>query len=325
MAMYNDIYIRDSRWDDGTYPSTQRESSPDIIPKPNPIDPSQVENYLKTTYGENPGDNIELGQSNYIYMRAKNLSPQHSSATLYLYFAPSSTFIYPNLWKNNPVGLVQVESDSGQIAPGIEPIIWLPPSSIDTHYCFIGRVSTADHPDPIPDFSTWNEFWNWLSSDPAVALRNLAFVNNIPDTGTEWHLDLLNPDPTTHTHVIQAVCTGCPVGSTLQIYCPATTPDPIINTTQTINNPTLQNIYATSSLPANFSDNLVIRFTPNGSSAGAVITIKQYVAPNSTDGLMFADAKSVKRTFGNHEAGHPALKGVQPLVYLGCFTYKVES
>jgi len=324
MAMYNDLMVRDSLSDTGQVPyQNYNEWCPDIIPKVQPLPPGTALQTLIDTYSSDIGENLEKGQINYIYLRAKNLASTLQSGSINLYYTDESTFIFPRQWKDNKIGTINVSSQPNAVAANAEPLMWTPPPERQDGYCLIAQVVTDNHPNPIPDFDTSDEWWAWVHGNAAIANRNVKLVDNIPDTGTQWKLQLLNPDPVAHTHAIEAECHNCPIGSTVSIFCPSTLPSPQIDVTQTIRNSTLANVVAMSDLPANFLDDFVVSFQPPGDKKpiGATIIIKQYTSPLQADVNMMKDAVHAEKLLkGNVPVG---MNNDLPLVYLGCFTYDI--
>jgi hypothetical protein len=265
MNKYDDVFIRDDINDQGFIPSKFGGSkSPDIIVRTTPVAADKVQTMFgAATYGqEGLGQNLEKGQYNYIYVRAKNLYSAATTATCNLYYAPNNTFNHPEVWRNNLAGTADLGSiPAGGVLAAAQPIQWLPPDGI-SNFCLIGQIVTSRHPNTIPSsFDGLNGWYGWASNNPAVAYHNLRVVNEIPHLGLEERKPLLNPDPNHRLRVIQVKCKKCPVGSRVRIYSPSdkVTPPLLVDTkTKTEND----QIPGSTTLPPNFESTFTVTFQP---------------------------------------------------------------
>lgn len=278
-------FVRDSLQDQGATPNWGAlNSSPDIIPQQSPCDPGKVQQiYGSASYGQDLGQNVEIGQTNYMYMRAKNPTGAAQTVNIASYWSQPGMLIQPRNWKSNLIGASQqmsVPANSVLAAP--MPALWTP-AQLPTggHYCLILTLSWSGLP-PIPDtFPTIDAWWTYCRQNNTLAQRNIEIVDTKPNNRVERWLDLLNPDPQPRLHTIEAVC-QVPQGSTVALYCPSPSLNPPINVS---GQPTPQNpyVYANSNFPANFQGTLQVIFQPPGSSPPGQynITIQQFSQINS--------------------------------------------
>jgi len=321
MAKYEDIFIRDSLSDQGTVPYPPGyEMCPDLIPKVSPISAGEVPTKLTSTYSEDIGENLEEGQLNYIYLRAKNLSGEARTGTITLYYCTEATYLHSSMWVNNVIGSKPISGAAGAVLYCPQPFEWTPPSG-EGGYCLVGVVSTPQHPNTVPTMDTVNQWWAWVQGTAGVANRNVHLVNNIPNTGSQWMLQLANPDTAAHLQVVQVTGTGIPSGSTASIYCSSPDAQPPINTGMQQFGETSP-VIASSVLPAGFSERMVISFQPPGAfPTGAHVIVKQYVAPNDADDALLADARPAHLVLGVDDLTDTGLDDSTQLNYLGCYTY----
>jgi hypothetical protein len=284
-------FVRDSLADNGSTPNNGALNvSPDIIPQLVPANPGQVQALFGTaTYGQDiaqqEGINIKKGQSNYIYMRAKNPTGSAALVQLSLYWSMASTLQLPATWISQQIAQSQqftIPANSVMAAP--EPFIWSPLQlPAQGHYCLISQVTWSGHPGitSATTFPNVNAWWQYCRDNNTVAQRNIEVVNPQPGTRTEWNLDLLGGDPTPVLHTLLATC-NVPAGSTVALFCPSAQLNPPISTgpvtiTGTNNN---QNVIAASMYPANFQGTLQVIFqSPATVQPGAYsIVLTQYAA-----------------------------------------------
>ncbi|MEO5564588.1 MAG: hypothetical protein ABIR18_14170, partial [Chitinophagaceae bacterium] len=122
-------FVRDSLNDDGSTPNYgSLNSSPDIIPRQNSVNPSQVQQLFgAATYNQDTGQQIEYGQSNYIYLRANNPTNAAVNASISVYWSRPSTLQYPSQWQQNIIGTSQpLTIPANTVLAAAQPAIWTP-------------------------------------------------------------------------------------------------------------------------------------------------------------------------------------------------------
>ncbi len=189
MAKYDGIYIRNTIYDEGEIPATDKKvtASPDIICLQN-----QILNWkdAKETY---MSDNLCLpvvqDNINNIYFRARNISAQPQKAKIKGYYAPLNILYNPPKWK--PLLLASGESEvdliwsngSTEIPPGEIAIVhkaFLLRSveNPNMHHCLFGLCQNVDGSwTSLPEKFDGNaELWAFLREHPQMANRNISIV-----------------------------------------------------------------------------------------------------------------------------------------------------
>jgi|GEM_PF-3746067 len=285
-------FVRDTLGDDGSLPNTGGlNGSPDIIPRQSPADPRQVQQLFgQTTYLSDSGQQIEYGQSNYVYLRAKNPTSSSQQVTLSVYWARPSTLQYPSVWQQNIIGAPQTLTIPAQsVLAASEPCIWTPLQlPAPGHYCLITELAYPGQP-PVPSsFPSLDAWWNYCRGQNTIAQRNIDVINDQGDNIVDRWLDLINPTQDTQTmHLIQAVC-NVPKNSIVSLFSPSSLLSPPINTGPIVINGTNNSqVVSTSNVlfPANFQGTLEMKFVPpSGAAPGQYsITLQQFI----TDGATF--------------------------------------
>jgi hypothetical protein len=187
MSTYSGMLIRDTFGDNGATPSSGNLwMSPDIIPNQN--DALSWSGVSGTYNGPALAKPIITNETNWIFVRAKNIMPSAGTATVSLYESEASVFLYPAKWQQfstptlvnlvNPTASTPSAIPPGALAWGQQAfVLQNVPSS--GHYCLIAVVNNGGQTFPIPSsFSQGNAgFVQWVSDSPNVAWRNLSVVN----------------------------------------------------------------------------------------------------------------------------------------------------
>ncbi|MCD5362742.1 hypothetical protein [Chromobacterium aquaticum] len=205
---WNDILIRKALNDTGITPYTGGTwtNSPDIIPNGISVEPHPQQAFGAKTYNADVGKPTIFMQQNYFYVRGKNLSSGADSGKIYLYYCPQNLFLFPSLWSKNQLktssnqDYVQVvANDVNEVTVTPEPFTFLPTSEI--HSCLITRISTANHPNPLPpdgEISTMAQLASYIASHPNMGWRNVTLVNKgIPTYTDHFTLDTTSLRPGT--------------------------------------------------------------------------------------------------------------------------------
>ncbi|KMN36459.1 hypothetical protein VI26_06315 [Chromobacterium sp. LK1] len=162
------------------------------------MEPNPQQAFGAKTYNADVGKPTIFMQQNYFYVRGKNLSSGADAGKIYLYYCPQNLFLFPSLWSQNQLktsshqDYVQVvANDVNEVTVTPEPFTFLPTS--ETHSCLIARVSTPNHPNPLPqdgEIGTMAQLANYIASHPNMGWRNVALVNKgIPSYTNYFTLD----------------------------------------------------------------------------------------------------------------------------------------
>jgi hypothetical protein len=332
MGTYNDLFIRDALNDTGVIPYAGgiAYQSPDILPAgTSPVTDPQT--YFTNNYSQFWNANIEFGAYNYIYVRVKNLSSASTTGQVALYYVPSNIFSTPAQWVGNTVPNANGTNlgsfptvASGAIGVVQTPFYWNPPTQPSGyHYCLLAQVITTADPNPIPVTDDPLNFSAWIRGDGGSAFRNVTIVDNQPNTGQQWLVDMANPDTTeSQLFVVVAQCTNVPLNSTIGMVSPTIGPTPPVNYSETITNATSQNVTTSTTLPASFQGELVVTYTPSASAPTAQVLVQYYIA-GTPDVEARADAAHFRTTPAALGLDHErlGLDAAQTLILLGDYTW----
>jgi hypothetical protein len=235
MATYNGIFTRSTLGQINTIPKPGAlSSSPDIIPYG--IAPvSDPQTFFKGNYDQDPGEPLEAGKTNYIYLRGKNYSDKkiddNGNNKPRLFWSKASLLSYPDKWteitstpSRNPVSLA---ADPGAIGVGSEPFIWAPENINNDHYCMIGQVPSPGYDNQIPNTLQIKDFAGWVAQNGGVAWRNVI-VNNASTvvlTGAKMYYEQGEDGCRIQFTII---CTNVPKGTKVSFSAGAPGPNPPI-------------------------------------------------------------------------------------------------
>jgi len=187
--IFPDIYIRDTIQDIGDPHSGSSSQSPDII-----VRNKEIENphdafgeYSNTLNNSRLSDDVEYGNTNYIYVRVFNRSAiAATNSTLDVYYSKPSSLCLPNDWIH--IGSIKVP--------------FIPPFGFATvsrqiewdnipwkgHYCFIATIHNFFDPGPnLKTISKIPDFHKFIQKNNNTVWRNFNVVNNKPDSGREFN------------------------------------------------------------------------------------------------------------------------------------------
>ncbi|WP_303319157.1 M14 family zinc carboxypeptidase [Flavivirga abyssicola] len=169
----SDIYIRDNLQDSGEEPLVGGgiSRSPDINHfRQELLNP---QDFLGTPIAKHQGDlfeTVEIGQTNYIYVRLQNRGYRVDDAEIDIYWMLPSTLPSPASW--NLIGTIVTEN----ILPGsfkiAGPLEW---NSIPDkgHYCFVAVIGTPTDPKPdINSITTIDDFYNLVRQNSNITWKN---------------------------------------------------------------------------------------------------------------------------------------------------------
>lgn len=180
-SMYNTdaIYVRDNLTDTGNEPliGGGNSRSPDIIHV------TEEEENPETVFGsseamnqDNLSEDVEFGQTNFVYVRLQKNGTLSDDAKVDLYWTFPSTLPSPSSW--NKIGDTISEAN---ISPGdvriVGPFLFnnVPHQG---HYCFVAVVGSKKNPAPkLNQITTFADFTNLVRKKSNMAWKNFDVVN----------------------------------------------------------------------------------------------------------------------------------------------------
>lgn len=347
MSAYNDFAFRPNLTDpEGQTPSAPPlTSSPDIWPNgPNPIANFKTVLASPSSWSSDPGQNVQQGFNNIIYVRAKNFGGPNNTGQVYLYYAPSGIISWPSQWANNKLltdqpdpqhpngpnlNYLQVSAaTTGAIAVGNGAFLWnpAPPPPGSNHYCLFSQVVTAQTPNPIPGANqpmTAEDMATIVANDLGIGWRNIALIVQADQPTWSYSSELTLPpnSPSPLTVQVNLACTNMAVGGAMAFTCSSLdlTSVPIVLPKTTIQNPN-QVSGITTVLQPGFTGSVTVNYwqgsQPNPSGANIAI---QAFTPAATPTMQALVSKKHMEHLRNFAVGIP----IQPVVSLGQMTYKL--
>lgn len=183
-----DVYLRDNVGDTGVIPSAGSISaSPDIIVRP------AMEADPNAAFGQGSGTEnsatlgyeVEAGQDNYIYIRAKNRGTSDANGmTCDVYWSEVATLVTPDLW--HPIGTTApLNCPQGDTLAVSDALTWAEADiPAEGHYCFVGVLNhPQDEAPPLPGGAPidWDDFRGFIRNNNNVTWRNFNVEDSIPD------------------------------------------------------------------------------------------------------------------------------------------------
>ncbi len=227
MALYPDLFVRDTWNDTGIEPVTDAavSASPDIIPyaKSTLTAAELISSYSSGTLLDK---GVLAGRLNNIYVRARNNAPGAASEKLYLYYTTGNLLVQPSVWKQNKAqngnGMDHANLSATtnlQIVAGDQPFFFTPASSLGTHFCFVACV---DHngvsPVPTANFTSWQKFVDWVRDHANVAWHNVDVSSTLPAEGFKQALTFNSVDTSPTYHGFTTTYRNLPTGAVLRLY-----------------------------------------------------------------------------------------------------------
>ena len=187
LGLVPDVYLRDAVGDTGVIPwAGSIAASPDIIVRPSTVADPQL------AYGEGSGTEnsttlgyeVESGQNNYIYVRARNRGgTPTSNVVAAVYWSEVATLVTPSTW--NIIGSVTLPTlPTGDVLTVSPALVWQKATIPGTgHYCFVVTLQHANDPaPPTPGPMDWTTFQDMIRAHNNVTWCNFNVVNELPDT-----------------------------------------------------------------------------------------------------------------------------------------------
>lgn len=187
--IHPDIYIRDTTSDTGDPHRKSSSRSPDIIVRNKKVDDAYAAFGFNsgTLNKNNLSDDVEYGNTNYIYVRAFNRSYLLAEQNIIsIYYSEPSTLLLPVHWTHISDIIIPVipPNDMVMVSKAIE---WNN-APRPGHYCFIAVCHNFF--DPAPDLNSIGKipaFHRFIQNNNNVAWRNFNVVDNQPDIGYEYN------------------------------------------------------------------------------------------------------------------------------------------
>lgn len=279
MAVWNDIYFRESKGDPGNNPGSGTSSCFDIITRQEPYQNPSI--LIGTDKDKNNSQNLNAGMNNYIYVRAVNNAAKTQNAKIYLYYSKASLLLYPTLWQQNIIktggGKEYFEYSAKQnemfvCADDKQGVFFWNPALISgDHYCLVSRAVTSDHPAVIPKVSDVKNFGKFISQNRSYGWRNVTVVDSGVDFSQTVSYDQGEEGATMH---IILSCKNAPVGSEVAFDCPTAGPSPLIHMNRTKITEPNQDLGIVCDVPANFHGDITYYFWGHGKQPGENFSIE---------------------------------------------------
>lgn len=310
---YEGLLIRANSEDTGMLPREGDVSlSPDIISSRGAMIPDP-ELYFVETYGQAPGDTLDGGKSNFIYVRAKNTAPQLTQGDIYLYWALTSEVNDPNKWAEN-ILLTQdcdryvsvLAQTEGTIVGTDKPFVWITPLIEDDETYSLIAVVTL--PGEEPDFSGDSGFIKYVIDHGNVGWRQVTIENPPPPIYPPLRLTTkfyYYQGDTSRTMRITMKTNGIPAGSYVMFSTEnisGTDPDPAISLGMTEVSSSSFSVGLDSLVQAGYVGIISFAvFTENEIAEGATISFTaDYPDPESTSGpTRYITQQRVTNTIGD--------------------------
>lgn len=173
------IYVRDNLTDNGEEPLSGGglSLSPDIIHVPEEVaDPQATFGTAAAMSQANLSEDVEFGQTNYVYVRLQKNGTLTDSAEVDLYWTQPSTLPTPAAWTK--IGNTISEAN---IAPGdvrvVGPFLFNNVPA-EGHYCFVALVGSRKNPMPdLNEINTSADFVSLVREKSNVAWKNFDVIN----------------------------------------------------------------------------------------------------------------------------------------------------
>lgn len=261
-------FIRDSLQDSGSTPNDDAFSyySPDICPQTQAIPSGDLAAKFTTpsAYAADPGENVEIGSTMFLYMRAKNPTSAAQTVTMHAAYVFNNQFVPQSQWQI--IGTRDLTVPSGQVAVTPTPLTWTVPSeSHYSSYCLVYWLTGQGLP-AIPSFGdSYAAYWQAMRDYNIMATRNVYLVDNYTYDSVTYTQALQNSEGTEQSVLIRATC-SVPVGTVVNIYCP----DPQIGISKSqVTTADPQTLSAGGQVPANYNGIIeAIVQIPNSATPG---------------------------------------------------------
>lgn len=194
---FNNVYLRCNLGCDGTIPEEGAHGqSPDMFSSGiEPIADFQKVLSTEESYKTLLEDKSVIKRDNYCYLRCRNNTDKTISAKAQMFYTQAGIVLWPDRWTPMKVDFKDnTLNDIRDIAPGAigvveRPFIWDKPKAPDTegHYCYIGRLSTEETPNPIPPVETPIAMSALMQTNLMYAQRNFEIIQTDPGYNGYYH------------------------------------------------------------------------------------------------------------------------------------------
>jgi hypothetical protein len=311
MAAYDGIYIRQYITEIPNF-STRGgiwDQCIDIVTAPQPLDPSQLVTApaapgyctaASPSYGycSQFATGFGLNQANFVYVRAVNTTTSPITGRVWLYWAPSSTFMWPTTWQNagvtvgnqmvnyQPLALAAAPSGSFAHPPVSAPSVTTMPFLVIPNvplpnydgFALIALIENQPSSPPTPPiptepFNSVGDIASWVSATPSVGWLDTVVQTSGPALQQTIWVSSGNGGQFT----VAGAGYSLPTDGTMSLVCPGPDAANSVNISRIpVTNPNLQ-IGQNVTWPANFVTPISVSFwkgqtaPPVGASVRALL------------------------------------------------------
>ncbi|MCL2208670.1 MAG: hypothetical protein FWC19_04930 [Treponema sp.] len=220
MANINTFLLRDTLDDNGGTGHTLFSKSPDLICHPQVLNPAE---FFKENYTRDVTQTVDTSsKTNALYVRGKNMSSTGFSGKIQVYRSDMSLFLKPSLWKNNklktapkdgenPLDYIDISAEANGISVGKTPFVL---DGTIGNFCLVGMASDMNGPVIPADFTTYDSFIKWVTSNQGVCVRNQNYYSLSQKPNLEIAAEISNPETESKLCTLEVMVEGVPVGVT---------------------------------------------------------------------------------------------------------------
>jgi hypothetical protein len=227
MANINTFLLRDMLSDNGKAEHHQYCSSPDLICHPQVKEPKA---FFKNNYDYDVTKSVNTNsRTNPLYVRGKNLTNSQINGRIQVYRAGSSLFMTPSIWKDNKLytapdengaafDYVKFSADPNGISVGETPFVI---DGTQNNFCLVGIASDNAGPVIPQNFTSYDSFVQWVTSNPGVCVRNLNYYMSGQRFDMEIAARIMNPESRIKIGILRAELFNMPRGTFFEVRCEA--------------------------------------------------------------------------------------------------------
>jgi hypothetical protein len=315
MATYNGIYIRQYITEIPNF-STRGgiwDQCIDIISGPQLQDPSQLVTApaapgyctaVSPSYGycSQFATGFGLNQPNFVYVRAVNTTASAITGRVWLYWAPSSTFLWPTTWQNagitvanqmvnyQPLALAAAPSGSFAHPPVsvpsvttmpflVNPTVPLPSYDGFALIALIENQPSVPPTPPIPQqpFDSVGDIATWVSATPSVGWLDTVVQTNGPALQQTMSVSSGSGGKFT----VAGAGYNLPTDGKMSLVCPGPDAANSVNISpQAVTNPNMQ-LQQQVTWPANFVTTISVTFWKGQTAPPAGASVRVLLIPGT--------------------------------------------